>query len=715
MTLYHNHYDLAAQKIIADVGKTIIIGVPLALGKPIGLLNALYRLASQDPTLSLTIMTALTLGRPELNTDLEKRFIEPFLDRVLQDYEELLYENARINQQLPANIRVIEFFLSPGKYLKNNYVQQNYISANYTNAVRDLHSYGVNVVAQLVAHSKINPNEYSVSCNSDLFQDAVNQMKKTGAKCAVVAEVNNNLPFMYGEAVIPSETFTDIIDTGEYRTLFSLPHDELSISDHLIGLYTSTLIKDDGCLQVGIGKLSTAVTNALIFRHKNNDLYHELLKKMSIVQKFGDIISAVGETGTFEKGLYASTEMLGDDYMSLYEENILKKQVYDHIGLQTLLNTGQITETVSPQLFSVLLKNHLIHSTLTVMDVDFLVKFGIFQDGIRYENDYILTADGKKISADLNDDAVKNEIMQSCLGTHLKTGKIVHAAFILGSQDLYQKLHDLTFQQAQAFDMTTIDRTNTLIWSRDLLTLQRKNMRFVNSAMMVTLGSVVVSDGLNNLQEVSGIGGQFDFMEMAQALKDSRAIINCRSTRKAKNGLASNIVWEYSNISVPRFLRDIVITEYGIADCRSKTDADIIKAMLNITDSRFQAPLLATAKLHGKIPVDYEIPSEYQNNYPHIVEASIKALQKQGYFQAFPFGTEFTPDEIVLEHALLKLKSESQWQLLRLVVQSLFYFGKDKSYERYLQRMDLLKPRNMKEWIYKKLLKFILKDEVSQH
>lgn len=48
MTIYHDDYEKTAQRIIAHVGKKIVIGVPLGLGKPIGLLNALYQLAAND-------------------------------------------------------------------------------------------------------------------------------------------------------------------------------------------------------------------------------------------------------------------------------------------------------------------------------------------------------------------------------------------------------------------------------------------------------------------------------------------------------------------------------------------------------------------------------------------------------------------------------------------------------------------------------------------
>jgi acyl-CoA hydrolase len=62
----------------------------------------------------------------------------------------------------------------------------------------------------------------------------------------------------------------------------------------------------------------------------------------------------------------------------------------------------------------------------------------------------------------------------------------------------------------------------------------------------------------------------------------------------------SNIVWNYGHMTIPRILRDIVVTEYGIANLRSKSDKDIIAALLNVADSRFQAELLAKAKAAGK-------------------------------------------------------------------------------------------------------------------
>jgi acyl-CoA hydrolase len=712
MTSYQDDYEKAARKIIADVGDNVVIGLPLGLGKPVGLINALYRIAQDNHQIKLTIITALTLAKPELKNELEKRFVEPFLDRILKNYEEPLYEQARVEQRLPVNIKVIEFFLSTAKFLHNNYVQQNYISSSYTNVARDTAFYEMNVIAQQVSHRSDDPGLYSLSCNSDLFHDVMLRIKASNKRYAIVAEVNNNLPFMHGDAVIEADVFTDIIDTRHYRTLFAIPHDELSIEDQLIGFYTSTLIKDDSCLQIGIGKLSNALTTSLILRHNDNPLYQELLREFHVIDKFGDCISKWGGAGVFNKGLYASTEMLCDGYLQLYKQNILKKYVYDNAGLQRLINSGKITENISYDILDHLLESNIIHTKLTEEDVVFLKKYGIFETDVQWADGQLLLANGEKIPAQLDSQHHKNAIVSECLGKTLKSGIIAHAGFFLGTSDLYQQLLDLDERELAKINMTAIARTNSLLWDPELLTLQRQHARFVNSAMMVTLGCVLISDGLKNMIEVSGVGGQFDFLDMAANLEGSRSIINCRSTRTAKGITSSNIIWEYPNMTIARYLRDIVITEYGIADCRSKTDCEVIKTMLNVTDSRYQTGLLNTAKRAGKVPADYQIPPIFQKNYPDVIEPIVRKYQQRRIFEPYPFGTELTAEELVLKKALVTMGDYSKWKALGVLAASLFYWRSDLPYKTYLQRMRLEHTANFKDLIYKKLIKFMLRKSV---
>src|SRR5579872_6628573 len=212
MTIYHNDFVQVVKKIVTHVGKKIVIGVPLGIGKPIGLLNALYQLASEDKSINLTILTGLTLARPPIQNDLEKKFLAPIMERMLGDYEDPLYELSREKQQLPDNIKVIEFFLSPGKFLKNKQAQQDYINTNYTNVVRDALNRSINVIAQQVSRSPLYPEHYSLSCNTDLFGDIAHYLQDRalqGEKTAIVAEINLKLPFMLGDALIKSDTFTD--------------------------------------------------------------------------------------------------------------------------------------------------------------------------------------------------------------------------------------------------------------------------------------------------------------------------------------------------------------------------------------------------------------------------------------------------------------------------------------------------------------------------
>jgi hypothetical protein len=54
---------------------------------------------------------------------------------------------------LPPNIKVAEFFFTPGAYIKIAAAQQNCISSNYTHAMRDLLEQGVNVAAQMVSNT----------------------------------------------------------------------------------------------------------------------------------------------------------------------------------------------------------------------------------------------------------------------------------------------------------------------------------------------------------------------------------------------------------------------------------------------------------------------------------------------------------------------------------------------------------------------------------
>ena len=155
---------------------------------------------------------------------------------------------------------------------------------------------------------------------------------------------------------------------------------------------------------------------------------------------------------------------------------------------------------------------------------------------------------------------------------------------------------------------------------------------------------------------------------------------------------------------MPRFLRDIVVTEYGCADLRGRTDAEVIAALLGIADSRFQPQLLAEAQRHGKLPRNYQLPDAVKNNTPQRL-AGLRDLQAQGLFQEYPFGTDFTAEEITLSRALkrLALATATRPQALATIARALAT-PLDPDHQACLARMDLASPQGWRQQLDRRLL-----------
>ena len=69
--------------------------------------NALYARAVADRSIRLEIFTALTLERPQIGNELERRFIDPAMERLFGAYPELAYANALRERRLPPNIAMV--------------------------------------------------------------------------------------------------------------------------------------------------------------------------------------------------------------------------------------------------------------------------------------------------------------------------------------------------------------------------------------------------------------------------------------------------------------------------------------------------------------------------------------------------------------------------------------------------------------------------------
>ncbi|WP_338831556.1 acetyl-CoA hydrolase/transferase C-terminal domain-containing protein [Bradyrhizobium sp. 27S5] len=284
-------------------------------------------------------------------------------------------------------------------------------------------------------------------------------------------------------------------------------------------------------------------------------------------------------------------------------------------------------------------------------------------------------------------------------------GVILHGAFFLGPQSFYRALREMPPEQLARIQMMPVSFTNEIFGDEEGKRRARVDARFVNNAMMATLLGAAISDGLENGQVVSGVGGQYNFVAQAFALEGARSMLALEATRQSGKQAQSNIRWSYGHETIPRHLRDIFVTEYGVADVRGKSDADVIAAMLQVTDSRFQGELMRQAKDAGKLPRNHEIPAAHRENYPERISDALKPARDAGLLPSFPFGSDFTDVEQRLIPALqiLQQAQRTPLQLAGLLWQGMRHPPNSADRE-CLARLGLDKPTHFAERAYRALV-----------
>lgn len=624
--------ECAVDDVLARLPPHIHLGLPLGLGKANRFVNALYQRIRQLPERHLTIYTALSLGRPALGEGLQRQFLEPFIDRVFGDYIELDFLGDLHRNTLPHNIHVEQFFMQPGSLLNSPPAQQDYVSSNYSHAARDINASGLNLVAQLIARDPQDARRLSLSCNPDITLDLLPMIAKrraAGETILLLGHVHADLPFMPGDSELQAEDFDLLIDEDERTTLFSTPNMPVSTQDHFIGLHASTLVRDGGTLQIGIGAMGDALVAALLARQADNAGYRALLDEVDVTP-WGTLIEREGGLNPFAQGLYGCSEMFVHGLMVLADAGIVRRKVYADVERQAQANAGTLDES--------------LHT-----------------DGV-----------------------------------------CVHGGFILGPASFYQRLRELPHSRRCEFNMTAISFINELYGHEALKRLQRRDARFVNSAFTMTLLGAGVADQLQDGRVLSGVGGQYNFVAQGHALHDARSVIILRSWRESGGEVSSNIVWEYGHCTIPRHLRDIVITEYGIADLRGKTDRKVIEALLNITDSRFQTELIEQAQQIGKLPKDFCLDPRFADNSPQRLQAI--AARHPHLFPEYPLGSDFSAQEQDLLRALNWLKSKFKLTQIYELGKATLDAPSPQAFAQHLERMQLAHPSGLREELYQRLL-----------
>lgn len=344
MTDHLDDLEDAVDWLLQRVDGPLRIAAPLALGKPHRLLNALYRRIEPLPARPLQLYTALSLNPPAVHGDgLEARFMGPFADRHFgRDFVRLAYADAMARDALPGHVQVEEFYMQSGALLRSRQAQSSYTSLNYTHAADAVAQRAPHAIVQKVAR-RDGSARLSLSCNNDISQDTLAAMAARGLpRPLMIAEVDPQLPWLGGSATV-EEGFFDLVvaPPGPWPALFGLPRQPVSDADHAIGLYASTLVRDGGTLQIGIGTLADALSHALVLRHTDNARYRRVLHALDPHLASHPLVTEIGGLGPFEAGLYGCSEMLNEGFRMLVQCGVIKRKVHDDPALMQRLHDGR--------------------------------------------------------------------------------------------------------------------------------------------------------------------------------------------------------------------------------------------------------------------------------------------------------------------------------------------------------------------------------------
>ena len=126
--------------------------------------------------------------------------------------------------------------------------------------------------------------------------------------------------------------------------------------------------------------------------------------------------------------------------------------------------------------------------------------------------------------------------------------------------------------------------------------MQNYKMVSINSCVQVDLMGQICSESIG-MKQISGVGGQVDFVRGASMAKDGKSIIAIPST--AAKGKASRIVPFIDNgtaVTTSRNDADYIVTEYGIAHLKGKSLKERAKDLINISHPYFRQELIEEYK-----------------------------------------------------------------------------------------------------------------------
>lgn len=157
----------------------------------------------------------------------------------------------------------------------------------------------------------------------------------------------------------------------------------------------------------------------------------------------------------------------------------------------------------------------------------------------------------------------------------------VCVTFLMGTRKLYDYVNNNPMIKMMPVDVSN----NPAVIS------QNDNVVSINSCVQVDLQGQVCAEAIG-LRQISGIGGQMDFVRGANLSKGGRSIIALHSTTKDES--ESKIVPTIpagGPVTTGRNDVNYIVTEYGVAQLRGQTLRERAKRMIAIAHPKFRAEL----------------------------------------------------------------------------------------------------------------------------
>ncbi len=202
--------------------------------------------------------------------------------------------------------------------------------------------------------------------------------------------------------------------------------------------------------------------------------------------------------------------------------------------------------------------------------------------------------------SDLRDLGIHSEMMCDAFMDLYDRGKITGKykftdrnkmiyTFAMGTPELYEFLDDNPVCASYPVDYTN---TAEHIARND-------NMISINNAVQVDLYGQVASEALYDRQ-ISGSGGQGDFVIGAAKSKGGKAFICLRSVRRSGDKVVSRIVPDIQGItSIPRSWAFYIVTEYGKVCLKGLPTWGIAESLISIAHPDFRDDLVKVAEKKG--------------------------------------------------------------------------------------------------------------------